>query len=365
MAWWIRKTDAAPVKVEDEASVGRDPLCEIWIDDAAVSRVHCRFRTEKGLLTLADNSRNGTSVNGIRIGAPTNVAEGDVVDVAGHQLTIEVRPDGGRAPGRTLPLGQQLPRQLPPQPQSSQAHPAPSQPQARRNQGPVPTGEPRISVTGERRIAGTEFPPPMGTSETGAIEPSFEVEIVESVVGAQPTRYRDAARLGTDCVLLVMTDIVGSKALAPAMIASLKTAVRSAGARGIGPDGVLQVLNQQLFEAGVHVAASCARLDVRERVLAVACAAAPPPWVIRGGQRAVRVQSAKSVELGRIRGANFSERRLHFEKGDALLLASTAWAAPLERTLSAGVPGPARPAQWLRIDPAQPQGGCVLCLSMT
>ena len=78
--------------------IGRNPDCNIPVDDEEVSRRHARFVLDDGRTYIEDlNSTNGTFVNGTRILARTEVAPGDRVSVGG--VVIDV---GGSAPARTV-----------------------------------------------------------------------------------------------------------------------------------------------------------------------------------------------------------------------------------------------------------------------
>ena len=53
---------------DGEATVGRDPANAVAIIDPSVSRKHCLLRPEDGRFQIRDlSSRNGTTVNGVRI----------------------------------------------------------------------------------------------------------------------------------------------------------------------------------------------------------------------------------------------------------------------------------------------------------
>ncbi len=53
---------------EDEVTVGRDPRCDILLDDSTVSRSHAVFRRANGGFSVVDaGSLNGTYVNRQRV----------------------------------------------------------------------------------------------------------------------------------------------------------------------------------------------------------------------------------------------------------------------------------------------------------
>jgi DNA-binding winged helix-turn-helix (wHTH) protein len=63
--------------------IGRADDNDVMVDDRWVSRYHAEVRhDEHGYLAVDLGSKNGTFVNGRRIGAPTTLADGDVLQVA-------------------------------------------------------------------------------------------------------------------------------------------------------------------------------------------------------------------------------------------------------------------------------------------
>jgi pSer/pThr/pTyr-binding forkhead associated (FHA) protein len=69
--------------------VGRGAECGAFLPNPEVSRKHCVFAEEKGGLVVEDlHSRNGTYVNGERIGLRTELSEGDVVRIGYLELVV-------------------------------------------------------------------------------------------------------------------------------------------------------------------------------------------------------------------------------------------------------------------------------------
>jgi DNA-binding winged helix-turn-helix (wHTH) protein len=61
-----------------ENEIGRDPECDVHINDASVSRNHARITLAAAVATLVDHgSKNGTKVNGTLIEAPVELQDGD------------------------------------------------------------------------------------------------------------------------------------------------------------------------------------------------------------------------------------------------------------------------------------------------
>jgi DNA-binding winged helix-turn-helix (wHTH) protein len=78
VAWWLI-ADAVQVKLTNGRHVvGRDPSVEVWLDSASVSRRHARLDIDGADATVEDlGSKNGTWVNGERVGARLAVSAGD------------------------------------------------------------------------------------------------------------------------------------------------------------------------------------------------------------------------------------------------------------------------------------------------
>ena len=77
------------VLVETPAQLGRDPACDIVLDDEAVSKRHASltFVAEDRMWVLEDtSSKNGTALNGARLEMPTVVSHGDVVQLGPRRL---------------------------------------------------------------------------------------------------------------------------------------------------------------------------------------------------------------------------------------------------------------------------------------
>ncbi len=69
--------------------VGRSGQSDLVLTDPEVSRSHARFEVAGGIVYLNDlQSRNGTFLNGRRVGEPIEVQAGDQVDVGSARLTV-------------------------------------------------------------------------------------------------------------------------------------------------------------------------------------------------------------------------------------------------------------------------------------
>lgn len=71
--------------------VGRDRDCAIRVESATVSRHHLRIVVADGRATLEDlRSRNGTRLNGRRVGRPLALSDGDAIKVGPVTMTYRV-----------------------------------------------------------------------------------------------------------------------------------------------------------------------------------------------------------------------------------------------------------------------------------
>ncbi len=80
--------------------LGRHPDCEIVLDAAAVSRQHAVIVVTPDGVVIEDlRSRNGTIVNDVRIAAPRQLEDGDVVTICGQRLIFDADAGGGAHTG--------------------------------------------------------------------------------------------------------------------------------------------------------------------------------------------------------------------------------------------------------------------------
>jgi hypothetical protein len=72
-----------------ELALGRDPACEVVLSDPTVSRRHAQLHFRDGRWILQDlGSRNGTIVNGVRVGR-CELRPGDELRVGAQRLTVD------------------------------------------------------------------------------------------------------------------------------------------------------------------------------------------------------------------------------------------------------------------------------------
>jgi len=85
-------------RLDDGSSlrVGRGPDCDIHLDDANVSKEHCRLEVRAGRVRIADtHSRNGTwvggpCISGQRVSTPVEIGPGVTLNLAGSFLELRL-----------------------------------------------------------------------------------------------------------------------------------------------------------------------------------------------------------------------------------------------------------------------------------
>jgi hypothetical protein len=83
--------DNKQVFLQAELRIGRDPACEILVDDETVSNQHARLWYRNKQWWIEDLlSTNGTYLNDERIDTPTILISGDEIRVGKVLLTIEI-----------------------------------------------------------------------------------------------------------------------------------------------------------------------------------------------------------------------------------------------------------------------------------
>lgn len=87
--------------IEQELVIGRDPSCEVVIDDRQISRRHARIFFMDDVSYVEDlQSKNGTYINHKRIYEITRLTEGDVIQIALIQEFLYISSDA------TIPLSE-------------------------------------------------------------------------------------------------------------------------------------------------------------------------------------------------------------------------------------------------------------------
>jgi pSer/pThr/pTyr-binding forkhead associated (FHA) protein len=87
-------TEYPPIQIiRDVTLVGRQKdLCDIFLPEVSVSKIHCLIVRTDGLLFIRDlGSTNGTKVNGQRVTRGA-LLPGDVLAFAGEKFRVEMGP---------------------------------------------------------------------------------------------------------------------------------------------------------------------------------------------------------------------------------------------------------------------------------
>lgn len=94
---WLSRTEAAPVPVTGNCSLGRAVGNDVVLVDDRVSRRHATIHVqgEREFWLVDLGSRNGTYLNGRRVSQPTRLRDGDRVQVGPFALTFHVGVSGG------------------------------------------------------------------------------------------------------------------------------------------------------------------------------------------------------------------------------------------------------------------------------
>jgi len=77
-----------------ESTIGRDPKCDIRIEDEAVSRVHCTLLlSDSEILVRDEKSVNGTFVNTRRLRGEWQLEDGDSLQVGPQLFSIRIEQE--------------------------------------------------------------------------------------------------------------------------------------------------------------------------------------------------------------------------------------------------------------------------------
>jgi DNA-binding winged helix-turn-helix (wHTH) protein len=106
---WLLAEDRRFALSEGDNIIGRDPSCNVWLDDPDVSRRHARIRIDsmKKTAVLEDlDSTNGTIIGRSAIKKETALADGDVIRFGPVQLTFRDGSDKPQVTRRIRRKGQ-------------------------------------------------------------------------------------------------------------------------------------------------------------------------------------------------------------------------------------------------------------------
>jgi DNA-binding winged helix-turn-helix (wHTH) protein len=88
-------------QVSHTLMIGRDPSCDVQVQDRQVSRFHARITPNAEGVTIEDlGSKNGTNHNGVELASPILLQDGDLLGIALAQQFIFLTSDA------TMPLAE-------------------------------------------------------------------------------------------------------------------------------------------------------------------------------------------------------------------------------------------------------------------
>jgi len=88
---------------QPDVTLGRDPACDLALDDAAVSVRHAQWTYHHGQWWLEDLvSTNGTILNGVALSMPTVIASGDEIQCGDARIAVTLSPDIPTIPTQKL-----------------------------------------------------------------------------------------------------------------------------------------------------------------------------------------------------------------------------------------------------------------------
>lgn len=91
---WLSADNRAYTLWSGANLIGRDPRCDVWLDDSSVSRRHARIMVSGDAATLEDlKSTNGTFVGRKQLDSSTTLEDGDVVSIGSVRLTFRAWSD--------------------------------------------------------------------------------------------------------------------------------------------------------------------------------------------------------------------------------------------------------------------------------
>jgi hypothetical protein len=97
--WLVDQGSVYPLKVGIN-TIGRSPDNDVVLQDPYVSRRHCAIlvHASEGCEVHDTASKNGTYLNGRRLGGPTRLAAGDEIRMCERQLVFMTKTDGPSEP---------------------------------------------------------------------------------------------------------------------------------------------------------------------------------------------------------------------------------------------------------------------------
>jgi pSer/pThr/pTyr-binding forkhead associated (FHA) protein len=89
-----REAPAQKYFFQPEITFGRDPGCDVFLDDDTVSTRHAQLTYHHNQWWLEDlSSTNGTMLNQTTVNMPTVITSGDEIQCGATQLSVTLSPD--------------------------------------------------------------------------------------------------------------------------------------------------------------------------------------------------------------------------------------------------------------------------------
>jgi hypothetical protein len=86
-----------------EVSIGRDPACNILLEDEAVSARHAHFSFHHGQWWVEDlKSTNGTRLNQMIVNTPTVITTGDQIECGHSAIIVSIGASSNASPTKRL-----------------------------------------------------------------------------------------------------------------------------------------------------------------------------------------------------------------------------------------------------------------------
>ncbi len=292
-------------------TLGRAAPSDVLLDDALVSRQHCRFQVVGEQLTVTDlGSTNGTAVDGVRLSGTVVLASGAVLRLGRAQLTYERRAAGEGASWERVGA-------------------------ARAREGQAAPGRPHPSQ-GSRPQGASSYvqmllPRPL---PDGPVRTSW-LTLPSAEGGANAFGYRF---LREDLFAGYMLDVAGQGATAAMHAVAVMNLLRQHSVPDMDlsdPSSVLGGLNAmfpQEEHGGMFLLVWYFALDLRARTLDFACGGRHPPLLVPPGREEAVPLEAQGPPVGLSHGHVFAARRVPVPSGSTLYLLSDGASESLARS---------------------------------
>jgi pSer/pThr/pTyr-binding forkhead associated (FHA) protein len=94
----LKFPEAAAIALAEINTIGRHPECDVVLSLPTISRVHARIFERDGRFWIADTSKSGTFVNGLKVEDEAPLAEKDILHFNGSAKARIIDSDEAEAP---------------------------------------------------------------------------------------------------------------------------------------------------------------------------------------------------------------------------------------------------------------------------